>query len=473
MNRIVLLLLIIWSSFCIYTKDESILQGTEAFSGALLVVFIGMLSGIVNSFFKKRKKSSSIKIITFFLLSYSIAHFQAYLDFSLGFLNENNDFIWQGWSSIYKSAYLSAAVFCGFLLGYSYKFKSLENVSNKTIKLGFIPILIPVLLVSFIVLVDKSYIFGGYGDKSLGYIDGLIALILECSFIAHLIIDIYNSFNTSKGFKFFKYVHTNRFFFVQLGIYLLLVLISGDRGPIIFFGLSLILHFVLITKKQFGYIFLTLLIFYASALVTTLGIIRSTDKDLSKIFTLTTESRKYDKYPRSFSMGTKELAGSVRALHIAVDAVPKKIPHTLGFLTIQEFFLIVPFLKGAIIDIFGIPRFLTSSAQLLTFIDLGPNATWGVGTSCVADAFINFGSIGSIIVFILFGVFIRYLDKIIETKSVKNVYVLIPVILYFSYSIYIPRATLIYPLSKFLIISLIIYASQMIRRSDILKIASK
>src|SRR5690606_6741284 len=97
-----------------------------------------------------------------------------------------------------------------------------------------------------------------------------------------------------------------------------------------------------------------------------------------------------------------------------------------------------------------------SSAQLLTLYDLGSFATWGVGTSCVADTYLDFGTIGVILIFGFFGFSSRYLELAAFNKALPSIFILVCCFSVVSYSIYIPRATILYSLNKTIYISFFI-----------------
>jgi len=444
-----------------FNNDITNLKGAEAVAGPLTLLAIALGSYWFFGLFTKKKDRNAVNLFTLFMISFLIVNFQAYIDMVLGFVDVENKFIWKGWRSVHSSAYLSVAALSSFLLGYKgiRKKEEKRSTTRRLPSISLIAKINGVAFLGFIIFVNKAYIFGGYGKEDLGFLGGNFALLFESSIVSFLAVSAFR--NMKRGGKdILNYFLEVKWVLIFSLIYLFLVVISGDRGPLIFIGLSFLLHFILVTNKKVSYILLLGGLFLG---LTFLSILGQTRQAKGADFSERLSSRKanyYDAYPESFSMGTKELAGSIRVNHIAVDYFPDRFPHAYGFLTLQELLLIIPGLKGAFIDGFGVPKYLTSSAQFITFISLGPNATWGVGTACVADVFINFGLYGVVIGFILFGILARKFDRIISLKNANSVYFLALLFLYFSYSVYLPRGTLLYPSSKFFIVAAIIFVGQ-------------
>src|SRR5690606_20135462 len=153
-------------------------------------------------------------------------------------------------------------------------------------------------------------------------------------------------------------------------------------------------------------------------------------------------------YPNSVMPFTKELAGSIRTVHIGIDAVPEKYDFFYGLFTFQNFSLIIPGFNGFINNNLGINLEYLTSAKFLTFIDLGASATWGIGTSAVADVYLDFGVLGLILIFFFFGYFSRKIEVNVMVFSTIQVIPLIVYILYFGFSIYISRSNIFVPLVK-------------------------
>jgi len=201
---------------------------------------------------------------------------------------------------------------------------------------------------------------------------------------------------------------------------------------------------------------------FGSAIVTILGHVRRMGEDggfINKVLLVTNSGGIENQYyPSSFINNTKELAISVRCLNLAVDYVEQHGEHTYGLFAAQDVMLLLPTLKGTFISTFDVPRPLTSAAQLLTYYDLGPFATWGVGTTCVADVYLDFGIYGVVFCFLLFGFLSRKLEVyIISNDEIGNYILLAIAFSVFAHSIYIPRSTILYSLNKVFYISIFIF----------------
>ena len=113
---------------------------------------------------------------------------------------------------------------------------------------------------------------------------------------------------------------------------------------------------------------------------------------------------------KSFLPVTDELANSVNTLHIAVSNFPDIVPYTKGLTFFPNFLVLVPGLDQYYQNNIRGNGVITSSAEMITYIELGDNASYGLGSSLVADAYIPFGPVGVIIIFCFLGGFIHYLE---------------------------------------------------------------
>jgi len=103
----------------------------------------------------------------------------------------------------------------------------------------------------------------------------------------------------------------------------------------------------------------------------------------------------------------------------------------------------------------NVPKIYRSSGLYLTWLDQGSSASYGIGTSCVADTYLDFGLIGVIIVFFLFGYLTRILEVRAFTRGIESLGILILIFLLFSFSIYIARSSILYSFNKFTLIYVI------------------
>lgn len=437
------------------------------------VLLVDLLS-LVSFFFIRREQHDGVRrqyvrLSIIFLFSFVVVHFQAYFDLILGNADEKDRFLWIDYSVVARSSLISSIAMICYIIGYNlhrcrltvnYKTESrIGYVNTKWLNLAAMA-----LLMTFFVTVNPNYLKGNYGSESVGSAAMMASFLFEA--IAYAII-VLNCRNLTLGRRynitFWQYVYTQRWIALLLVFYLAAVMLSGDRGAVIYCSAGLFFGYVYVSQKKIPVAVLMLLIVGSALFITILGLVRKEDKskNFSDRVTMVLDGNGATMSGRdgsaSISGNTQELSTSVRTVHIAVSKIPSTFPHTYGLFAMQDALLFIPGLKGAIINFFSIPRQFTSSAQLLTWIDLGPFATWGVGTSCVADVFIDFGLIGVLLVFFIFGFYSRRMEVLAFSGRPIPLLALIAIFLVFSFSVYIPRATILYSLNKFTYVAFFVY----------------
>ncbi len=100
----------------------------------------------------------------------------------------------------------------------------------------------------------------------------------------------------------------------------------------------------------------------------------------------------------------------------------------------------VPFLFNAVNNVLNIPPEMAISGSMPTFITFHTLDSWGLGTAMVGEAYLSFGTIGTIICFALLGLIINVSKKHMYT----NKYALTIYFLFCSHAIFYPRAPLIF-----------------------------
>ncbi|WP_212905485.1 O-antigen polymerase [Capnocytophaga stomatis] len=431
-------------------------------------------------FFLKKEnltlRKQYIKISSLFIIGFIIVHFQMYIDFLLGLISEQNSFLFINNNITMKALLISSIAFNSYLFGYSLKNDNENYYTHLTTNKDFSNVLntktllyvTVISLILFFITVDKSYLAGNYGKVEKGGLAGTLGLIFQCGVSALLVINAQNLI-IQKGFGVslktaFLFLRRE---IILLCIFTLSTMVSGERNILIFNFLFLVGILLYITKLRLSKLQIFLFMCIASFCISLLGAARRF-RDEGTFFekiNLAFNDEYEGNYPDSFFNSTKELAGSGRTLNIAVDAIESgAAEHTYGLFAIQDLMLLIPSLKGSVISLFGIPGFLTSSSHYLTYINLGANATWGVGSSCVADTYLDFGLFGVGIVFFLFGFFTRKLELIMYRKQIANFFVLTVALLILSSSIYMARGTILYGLNKLFYIMIFIYSTVLINK---------
>jgi oligosaccharide repeat unit polymerase len=241
-----------------------------------------------------------------------------------------------------------------------------------------------------------------------------------------------------------------RFYRLELILAVFLVspsLIAGDRGAFISFILFFCGVFFLKTKKKLNVPALVIVGFSLAFVISILGIRRQGNS-------LNESVKIFSSKGKSISNATYELSGSVQSLLIALDNIPNVYPHLYGLTMADELLLLVPGATDFVLNLLSVPPQMRFSPQYLTFIALGPKSSWGVGSTCVADVYVNFGSLGVPIIFFLFGIMCYIIDNASLKRNLKPA-MLIFVLIAYSYSVYISRATLLTTITGFIYVYLI------------------
>ncbi|GIM54973.1 O-antigen polysaccharide polymerase Wzy [Capnocytophaga cynodegmi] len=428
----------------------------------ILSLFLFFFKGESNPSLKKQY----LKTSNLFLIGFAIVHFQMYIDLFLGFLSEDNSFLFINKHIAIKSLLISSIALNIYCLGYfSNKERKLKS-NNNVFKILDTNILYYFAIASFVlffVTVDKNYLAGNYGVVEKGDSAGIIGLLFQSSISALLIIKSRNLILQNRGFGIS--LKTALLYLKKeislLIIFTLATMISGERNILIFNSLFLFGILSYITKMRLTKIQLFLLLGISTFSITLIGAARRFRDEgtiIQKITLALDNSQEERNYSDSFLNSTRELASSGRTLNIAVDAIDLGVAnYTYGLFTFQDIMLIIPSLKGSFINFFEIPSFLTSSPHYLTYINLGPYATWGVGSSCVADTYLDFGILGVLFIYFLYGLYTRKLELSIYNNKIVSFFVLTVALLILSSSIYTARATIIYGLNKLFYILFFIY----------------
>lgn len=443
-------------------------------SSFILLILILTLTSIFSHFFIRKEnnidlKKQYFKISVIFIITFSIVHFQIYIDYLLGNVDASHTFLWINNTVVSKSLIVSSLAILSYNLFYDIKpefnFKKKYELNLKYINLKLLNFLALVLLVLYFVFIDKAYLVGGYGDYNMGGSAGYLSLFFESMINAIIILNCRNLIiSGTKINSFLAYINTIKFPALLIFIYLFSVMYAGDRGPIIYNVIFIFFGYILVSKKKLTILNFGVLLIAGAFVLSLLGIARSF-KDESSLIAKLQEATNIEEtsryYPQSFSPYTKELASSGRTLSIAIESDTR----TYGLFALQDLMLLVPSLKGTFIEVFEIPKPLTSSAQFLTNFNLGSFSTWGVGTSCVADTYLDFGTIGVIFVFGFFGFSSRYLESAAFNNVIPSIFILVCCFSVIAYSIYIPRATILYSLNKTVYISFFVLLGVLVNKT--------
>ena len=213
-------------------------------------------------------------------------------------------------------------------------------------------------------------------------------------------------------------------------------LVIGDRGPVIFCVLIITITYLVAVKRINGSIIL-LSGAAAAMLMFAIRITRGSSESIQSGLETFTQSASATIAERDSAWDTMaDLTGIFAEMTVGYERVQEK--GTVYPLKI----IIVPFYPFPIIPsifsnlIYNKPPTEISSAAIISEYATIP---WSNGTQCVVDIYISWGLFGVIILFFLFGRFIKW----IYNKSNKNIYCMLVYIMLTSMSLYMPRDSIL------------------------------
>lgn len=400
-----------------------------------------------------------VRPIFIFLLSFFIVNCQIYLDLLLGFLTpEYKGFI--NSNTINIGSILSAIAFTSLGLGYNtIKSKSISFRSNfiyseslfKVIKtFNYFSFLLWMSQLTIADFTGESYINSGAHDVTkTNYTDVLFSMsqILCYSYLAK---HIKNQINIKKIHK-----EIPKYILICSIFYVLVKLMSGDRGGAIFISLMLLFFVIFVTKIKFKLIILVPIITLAALIMTSISMSRLMGNELSftdKISYVFKNTELLEEN-KSFLSPTRELANSNICTHIAIDEIQNKHKdYHYGEFHICYILNCIPFISNFIIKELGISRVDASSSEYITVAYSGTYYMSGLGTSTIADNYLEFGVFGVIVSLFIIGVLLKIVDNVIINSYVKNLpMILIIFTLTMCYSLLtIPRAYFLFYIRLFI-----------------------
>lgn len=247
-----------------------------------------------------------------------------------------------------------------------------------------------------------------------------------------------------------QFIHKNSLIsWLFIGLYMLFRLVSGDRGPFIYTGTLVLFSYIFCTKKRFSRASIIVVLFIGSVALTLIGMAR---QDAASGTFGERIDRSYSELSFSERFGTTtlfaptlELANSYKCNQYAVseiEAYGRPLHH--GVYQLFQIAGIVPFLSSYIVNTYAIPESQRTSGYYFTYLEKGDYHQWGqIGTTCIADFFMDFGEIGVLIGMLLLGILFSWIDRVICLKRCVSPFTLLVVLTYASISFYIGRSAVI------------------------------
>jgi hypothetical protein len=419
----------------------------------LILVFTSLLFFLFRKEQNENLKGKFLKHSSLFLIGVSIVHFQFFIDFVLGNSNENDYYIWVNKRIVIKALVLSIIAVLSFIIGYlQYKDQSFKtknaNLNAKKTSVIFMEILAAIFLVIYFYFINPIYFLGNYGIVEISSVSSYTVVLFEYTIIAIIIQKSRNLIIENKrNITFFDFI--KEFSWLTLSmifIYLISVMLSGDRGPLIFFGIALLGNYIFVSRKKINLLKFLIFIIIGSNFITILGYVRAlktNDNFSEKFSTILGAETDLNRFgSKSFSPSTQELATSTRCLQHSMDIVPEKIDYLYGRFQFQQIMSIIPFFSNVNEIIFEDNHFkYRSSADFITWKNQGNFPYSGDGTTVIADFYLDFGLVGVIIGLFLIGYLMRYAEILMYSVDYPSLFAHCFFLIYLSSSLYISRGT--------------------------------
>lgn len=432
----------------------------------LLVDLIALFLFFIKTENKEMIKHNYLKGSLLFLVSYLIVSVQRHCDLFFGFVDGSNPLAILYPEYVVKSACLASVGLLSYFIGYIFcgdvPFKMYRKRS--LIPLRIIVCLLFIILLLYVLTINPEYVRGGYvNDAQNSSLNGSIFVLLESLFFAYLVAKMYNA-NCLEKVSFKSYVYSDRWYLLILCFYLFIVLLSGDRGPIIYLGLSYLYSYLYIRGFKMNKIMFILLVLISALFVTILGVVRNqTDQMEHWDFTSKVEiaiNLLSVKEQTSLIPPTEELANSGRCVQAALKAVDTD-GLWWGYFNFYQIITALPFM-GQLVNILGVyDGEIPLSSQYITYLIQGRNPRYGDGSSCVADLYLDFGVLGVSIGLFFLGLLYRKID--LSTSRLNlSIFTLSVMFVYFSMAISLARNPYLFCFKRIFIIYFVLYFIRLI-----------
>lgn len=454
----ILVVILLYSLITSYSLKVGCIDKEEIIK-SLVVSFIALSIYITRKEYFQPLKKQFFSIANILVLSIFSVHFLQYINYAI---NEN-DVLFLSDNVINKASRISSTCFTALIIGlisHSREFK--ESIKEKHVDASrILLIFFSFSLFLFVAFAGPQYFTAG-GNSMVLNGEGMnpVAAVGNVTCIASVIASVVNVIQKMNGQTCTIIQYVKKFpilFWVLTFVYMALVLISGDRGPIIDIAISLFVGCLMICKIKVGTLTSLTIIIIAAFILTFMSFLRGNNMELSfdKLVIIYDRFLSFLDTSDIFFALTRELSIVVNSFHLVLEYTEKNdIVYGAGI--IFQLLAILPGIRSLMWSFSGIDITVLSTDALATKL---LNEGIGAGTTCIADSYYNLGLLGSIIFFVLCGHFLRRVDISLYNHKCKTIYLVIG-ICYMARAIYIGRSTLLQPINLIFYTSLYLYFSR-------------
>lgn len=310
-------------------------------------------------------------------------------------------------------------------------------------------------------LTGTVYLSSGASNASSGLsnsFEGLfnVFLVIYVAVKSNIVLSLNKRLNLIEFLKTFPVI-----FWIVFLIYLVLRLLSGDRGPVMYNLLLMVYAYTILSRKLIKLTVTVPIIAVSAILITFMGLIRSRDTSMSFLEKIHASVIRYDELRATsvptISPPTAELAHSILCNYIAIrDVESETTNYKLGSYTYISLFSSFPGAKRSYFYGLGLEDSDFSSANYITeSYNRSKSYDYGLGTSVLAESYLDGGIYGIMIVAIICGWIFKNIDMCFIDKKNISVPYLIMTLKIASLSLYLSRSSLSLTLGNLIYIFII------------------
>lgn len=374
----------------------------------LVFMLLGVLAITLHLFSNLEK--NWLRIDTVFILGFVVVNYQwplmyAVSDFLPLYSFQTNSLLLNGGYAVW----LATIFLISWTIGYSVRFKSyIKEKADRISGLGRLNFVLFFALVGFSVTAGSSFftreVYTVRQESLYLTVSGVTAyffVVVEIMAVLTLSFLLYaRTVVDASRRKILQPLSTGELSaFALLCLYCFVFLLGGERGQVVYVLLAagLVIAATVRPVRLWEFSLLAVLGF---SVFTIAGIIRSLADGASLQFMVN-----YGYWEISSS-----LAQSVVTLTQAIQLVDARGDYFWGALWISQLLGLIPFLQGVFLAITGLDISDISSAMQITTYTFGANPHSGLGTSPVADVYLNFGVPGIMVLSLLYGLICRQMS---------------------------------------------------------------
>ncbi|NJO92455.1 MAG: oligosaccharide repeat unit polymerase [Chloroflexia bacterium] len=440
--------------------DPSLLQ----YGFVLLFIFTPLYL-----FLSQNNKVQYFRFSLLFLLGFLIVHFQLYLDYLIG--NHTLAIIEMfkinsvGMQGFYLALVATFVFYFGYVTFQYIKKKNArrKSVNSKYYRVFFLKAILIALFLTYFSTSNFTYFKGNYGKVPNTSIASYIEYFLILTIVAYIIVvsinlkENYIKKKLSVYLKAFDYK-----ILIIIAIYLFSVISSGDRGSIFLIAMSLFLGYIYASNKIIPVFYIVITGIVGILFLFIIGISReirgTSNMSIQKLQTAK-KIASITKGYQSISPYTYELSRSLRAYHGSILYVNDN-GLRYGLVNLYQISGVIPGLGRLFKIIASKSEWELVSSKIITEYLHGYKASHGLGTTTISDIYMDFGLPGIIIIFLLFGIFVRLIDENLNSKTHLKLINICFLFGFTIYAVYIGRASMAGIFRHSIVIYLIILISQ-------------